>query len=169
MGKVVSEDELIRYRGEWKRDGIQVVFTCGVFDLLHPGHVRLLEQAAGLGNILIVAIQSDASARKKYMQCLGTAMGAEACPITPAAERCEILAALASVDYAVEFDASDPNELLKRLVPDVLVKGGETGSDESAYGDDAKMDAAGVKIVRIPLEPGYSTSRLVQRIRHLGA
>jgi D-beta-D-heptose 7-phosphate kinase/D-beta-D-heptose 1-phosphate adenosyltransferase len=169
LGKVVSKDDLVRHREEWKSDGKQVVFTSGVFDLLHPGHARLLEQAAGLGEILIVAIQSDASVRRSFVPCRGTAMISTARPITPAAERAEILAALAAVDYVVEFDAPGPAELIERLAPDFLVKGGGPGSDESANGDDDKSEAAGVKIVRIPLEPGYSTSRLVERITHLRA
>jgi D-beta-D-heptose 7-phosphate kinase/D-beta-D-heptose 1-phosphate adenosyltransferase len=167
LSKVVSQDELIRRREEWKRDGKQVVFTSGVFDLLHPGHVRLLEQAAGQGNILIVAIQSDSGVRESRISSTETAKNLMVRPITPAAERCEILAALASVDYVVEFDEPEPRQLLKRLAPDVLVKGGEPGSDESAFLDDDKSKATGVKIVRIPLEPGYSTSRLVERIKRL--
>lgn len=168
MGKLVSQDELVRKREEWKRDGRQVVFTSGVFDLLHPGHVRLLEQAADLGSVLIVAVQSDASVRESCGCSMGTAMSPTARPITPAAERCEILAALASVDYVVEFSAAELDELLKRLAPDVFVMGRESGSQESAPRDE-RSEAAGVKIVRIPLEPGYSTSRLVDRIKHLRA
>lgn len=164
MGKVVSQDELLCYRDEWKRDGKHVALTSGVFDLLHPGHVRLLEQAAGLGNVLIVAIQSDASVRKRFALCEETAKDSAARPITPAAERGEILGALAAVDFVVEFDASEPRKLIQKLAPDVLVMGGSPGSDDSDFGDD-KSEGAGVKFAHIPLEPGYSTSGLIERIK----
>lgn len=168
MGKVVSQDELLCYRDEWKRDGKRVVFTSGVFDLLHPGHVRLLEQAAGLGNVLIVAIQSDAGVRERFARCKEIAKDPAVRPITPAAERGEILAALASVDFVVGFDAPEPRELIEKLAPDVFVMGGSPGSDDSDSCDD-RSEAAGVRFAHIPLEPGYSTSLLIERIKRFRA
>lgn len=157
MGKVVSQHELILQRRDWKRNGKRVVFASGVFDLLHPGHVRLLDQARSLGDVLVVGVQTDAAAAAP-----GT-KGARA-PITPCTERGEILAALAAVDLVVEFNEPDSRSLLAQLAPDVVVKGGSEGSDASAFSEDAEAEAAGIKVVRIPLEPGYSTRRLLERI-----
>jgi D-beta-D-heptose 7-phosphate kinase/D-beta-D-heptose 1-phosphate adenosyltransferase len=153
---------VIAQRGEWRRSGKRVIFVSGVFDLLHPGHIRLLEQARELGDILVVAVQSDRSVRRAHGCHEGRLRSSLGRPITPAAERAEILAALAGVDYAVEFDGPTPRSLLSRLSPDVVVKGRDRGSDQSVSREDEK--AAGGKILQIPLEPGYSTSRLITRI-----
>jgi cytidyltransferase-like protein len=178
---VVSQTELILQRQEWKRNGKRVVCVAGVFDLLHPGHVRLLEQARGLGDILIVALQSDESVRVSAEQAAkligapsaqGPPAGARnfpVRPITPAAERAEILAALAAVDFVAIFDEPTAGEFIARLAPEVLAQGGEAGSSENAYADDDAVKAAGGQVVRLPLEPGYSTSRLVERISQLQA
>jgi cytidyltransferase-like protein len=174
---VVSQTELILHRQEWKRNGKRVVCVAGAFDLLHPGHVRLLEQARGLGDILIVALQSDESVRVAAEQG-DKLVGAPAPlvpgsfparPITPAAERAEILAALAAVDFVAIFNESTAGAFIARLVPEVLAQGGEAGSSENAYADDDAVTAAGGQVVRLPLEPGYSTSRLVERITQLQA
>ncbi len=165
MGQVVSQAELILRRGGWKRNGQGVVCASGCFDLLHPGHIRLLEQARGLGNILIVAVQSDASFRESLVPAKSGAAEI-ARPITPAAERMEILAALAAVDYAVEFDGPSPHEFLLRLAPDVFVEGG-TARDSILRESESKT--LGCRIVRFPLEPGYSTARLIERITELRA
>jgi cytidyltransferase-like protein len=178
---VVSQTELILQRQEWKRNGKRVVCVAGAFDLLHPGHVRLLEQARGLGDILTVALQSDESARvasEQSSKLIGApsvpspvtaARNFAARPITPAAERAEILAALAAVDFVAIFDEPTAGEFIARLAPDVLAQGGEAGSSENAYADDDAVTAAGGHVVRLPLEPGYSTSRLVERISQLQA
>jgi len=166
LGKVVSQDELILHRSEWKRNGKRVVFASGSFDLLHPGHVRLLEQARGLGGVLVVAVRSDAAIRAKSGNA-GAPNRILARPVTPSEERMEILAALAAVDYVVEFDASTPRDLLARLGPDVVVEGG--GDADPAFTDQSAARTTGPAIVRIPLEPGFSTSRLIHRIRHLNA
>jgi rfaE bifunctional protein nucleotidyltransferase chain/domain len=159
LGKVVSQDELILQRQEWKRNGKRFVFASGRFDLLHPGHTRLLEQARGMGDVLVVAIQSDdsvrASSRAKQKQDR---------PITPAAERAEILASLAAVDCVVEFDGATPQEFLSRLVPDVIVEGGQVRKAASPANRSENKPAA-PHVVHIPLEPGYSTSQLIERIR----
>ena len=168
MGCVISQDELILRRGEWKRNGKSVVFACGRFDLLHPGHTRLLEQARSKGDVLVVGIESDTSAHEKEAHhASGTPSPQH--PITPAAERAEIVAALAAVDFAVQFDANNTRQMIARLAPDVIVKGGEAGSDESVFRDDEASAAAGSKVIRIPLEPGHSTARLIERIKNLSA
>ena len=123
MGQVVSQDELILHRSGWKRNGKGVVFASGRFDLLHPGHVRLLEQASKLGDILVVGVQSDAMVQASSGRG-EVAINAVELPITLASERMEILASLAAVDFAVEFDASTPKELVARLEPDIVVVGG---------------------------------------------
>src|ERR1700683_4428200 len=119
---VVSQSELILQRREWKRNGKRVVCAVGVFDLLHPGHVRLLEQARASGDILVVGVQSDARAREEK--------GPNR-PITPAAERAEILSALAAVDFAVVLNDERADEFIAQLVPDALVQGREPSSSKS--------------------------------------
>ena len=163
MGSVVSQNELILRRREWKRDGRKVVCASGCFDLLHPGHIRLLEQARSLGDVLVVAVESDRSAGRKAAAANGVAR-----PITPAAERAEILAALAAVDYVAEFDDLSPGGLLARLLPDVFVVGAP-GGDEAARREYEALEAKGCKVVRIPLEPGYSTALLIERTQQLQA
>ena len=166
MGRVVSQDELILRRSELKRNGKSVVFASGRFDLLHPGHTRLLEQSRANGDVLIVAIENDKNAG---LQREHEPVQKPRRPITPAAERAEIIAALAAVDYVIEFESATAHDLIKRLAPDVVVKGGEPGSDEAAFRDDEAATAAGSKVVRIPLEPGHSTARLIERIKTIRA
>jgi D-glycero-beta-D-manno-heptose 1-phosphate adenylyltransferase len=176
---VVSQTELILHRQEWKRNGKRVVCVAGAFDLLHPGHIRLLEQARALGDILIVALQGDESVRIAAEQAdklVGslhsprpeTDRSLPARPVTPATERAEILAALAAVDFVTIFEEATAAELIARLSPEVFAQGGE-GSRENACADDDAVTAAGGRVVRLPLEPGYSTSRLVERITQLQA
>jgi rfaE bifunctional protein nucleotidyltransferase chain/domain len=162
LGNVVSQDELILQRREWKRNGKRVVFASGVFNLLHPGHIRLLDQARSLGDILVVGVQSDASAASVVTKDARKL-------VTPGKERMEILAALAAVTCVVEFDEPDSRPLLSRLAPEFVVKGGSEGSSASEFREDAEAEAAGMKVVRIPLEPGYSTERLLERIRQIHA
>ncbi len=179
---VVSQSELILQRQECKRNGKRVVCVAGAFDLLHPGHVRLLEQARGLGDVLIIALQSDESVRIATNQAdklIGTPASSPASspahaakfpmrPIIPAVERAEILAALAAVDLVAIFEEATAAEFIARLVPDIFAQGGE-GSRENACADDDAVKAAGGQVVRLPLEPGYSTSRLLERISQLQA
>ncbi len=157
MGQTVSQEKLILHAAAEKRNGRRVVFTNGCFDLLHPGHIRCLEQARALGDVLVVAINSDASVRR--IKGLGR-------PLVPAAERAEALAALAAVDYVVIFDAPTPRELIVRLLPEVLVKGGDWGPDEIVGRDE--VEAAGGRVVSVPLEPGYSTSAILERVLSSG-
>ncbi len=153
---MVSQAEVILHVADAKRNGRRVVFTNGCFDLLHPGHIRCLEQARSLGDALVVAINSDASVR---------GLKGASRPVVPQEERAELLAALACVEYVTLFDAPTPRELIARILPDVLVKGGDWGSDEIVGREE--VETAGGRVVSIPLEPGYSTSALLSRIRHL--
>ena len=141
-----------RLRAEGKR----LVFTNGVFDLLHPGHVRYLQHARALGGALIVGLNSDRSVR---------ANKGDGRPITPEAERAEILAALACVDAVVVFDEDTPHEIIVAIQPDVLVKGADW-ADDAIVGRDI-VEARGGTVVRVPVEPGYSTSAIIERIRRL--
>ena len=134
--------------------GKTVVFTNGVFDLLHVGHLRYLQQARALGDALIVGLNSDRSVRANK--------GAGR-PITPEAERAEILSALACVDGVVVFDEDTPHEIIAALQPDVLVKGADWAAD-AIVGRDV-VEARGGRVVRVPIEAGHSTSALVEKIR----
>ena len=137
-----------------RADGKTVVFTNGVFDLLHPGHVRYLREARRLGDALIVGVNSDNSVRANK--------GADR-PLTPEAERAEILVALECVDAAVIFDEDTPHDLISTLQPDVLVKGADWG-ENAVIGRDI-VEARGGRVVRVPIERGYSTSAIVEKIR----
>ncbi len=132
-----------------------VVFTNGVFDLLHPGHVALLEAARGLGDALVVGVNSDASVRR-----LGK--GADR-PVAGEAARARVLAALAAVDCVVLFDRDTPLELIQALAPDVLVKGGDYALDRIVGAD--WVEARGGRVIRVPVVAGYSTTALVERLR----
>jgi D-beta-D-heptose 7-phosphate kinase/D-beta-D-heptose 1-phosphate adenosyltransferase len=156
LGRVVSQDELILLVADHKRNGQRVVFTNGCFDLLHPGHIRGFEQARALGDLLIVAINSDSSVRF---------LKGDARPIIPQHERAEILAALVAVDYVVIFDEVTPREIVSKVLPAVLVKGGDWGPNEIVGREE--VEAAGGRVVSIPLEPGYSTTAVIDKIRAL--
>ena len=134
--------------------GKAVVFTNGVFDLLHPGHVRYLQHARSLGDALVIGINSDRSVQ---------AIKGPARPMTPEAERAEILEALSCVDAVVVFDEPTPHELIAVLQPDVLVKGADWAAD-AIVGRDI-VEARGGRGVRAPIEPGYSTTSLIEKIR----
>ena len=154
MGKIVSQDELIQLITREKRGGRRVVFTNGCFDLLHPGHVRCLAQARALGDLLVVAVNSDRSVRGNK--------GPER-PLVPQSDRAEVLAALSCVDYVTIFDEPTPRELIARLIPTVLVKGADWGPNEVVGREE--VEAAGGQVVSIPLAPGYSTTSLLEKIR----
>ena len=146
--------DLLEDRAAWRRAGTRVVLTNGCFDLLHAGHVELLEQARGHGGVLIVAINSDASVRR---------LKGEARPLIPEAERAELLLGLEAVDRVVVFDEDTPLELVRLLLPDVLVKGADWGPD-NIVGSDSVL-ASGGEVVRVPLVAGRSTSAILERIR----
>ena len=154
MGRVVSQDELLQLAGRERRGPRRVVFTNGCFDLLHPGHIQTLEAARSLGDLLVVGLNSDRSVR---------ALKGPARPVMPEAERAEILAALAAVDFVVIFDEDTPRELITRLSPDVLAKGADWGADEIV--GRAEVEAAGGRVVSLPLEPGCSTSDILRAVR----
>ena len=134
-----------------------MVFTNGVFDLLHPGHVRYLQEARALGEVLIVGLNSDRSVRANK--------GPER-PITPERERAEILLALECVDAVAIFDEDTPAEIIKHVEPDVLVKGADWGP-ENIVGRET-VEARGGRVVRMPLSEGYSTTELLRRVRKNG-
>ncbi len=147
------EEALLRF-GREKRNGRRVVFTNGCFDLLHPGHIRLLEQARKLGDALIVGLNSDASVRR---------LKGEGRPVLPERERAEILSALECVDAVVIFDDLTPRDVIARLLPDVLVKGGDWPGDRIVGREE--VEAAGGCVKAIPVVPGYSTSAILKKIR----
>ena len=158
MGKIVSQDELIQLTAREKRNGRRVVFTNGCFDLLHPGHVRCLAEARALGDVLVVAVNSDRSVRGNK--------GPER-PLVPQQDRAEVLAALSSVDYVTIFDEPTPRELISRVLPNVLVKGADWALDEVAGREE--VEAAGGRVISIPLAQGYSTTSLLEKIRKAAA
>jgi len=150
----VTRQQAIEFvRGQRAR-GTTIVFTNGVFDLLHPGHIRYLQRARALGGALIVGVNSDRSVR---------ANKGPSRPVNPDYERAELVAALACVDAAVVFDEDTPHDLIAALQPDVLVKGADW-ADDAIVGRDI-VEARGGRVVRIPLESGYATTAIIERIR----
>ena len=141
-----------------RADSRTVVFTNGVFDLLHVGHLRYLQQARALGDALIVGLNSDRSVR---------ANKGPSRPVTPEAERAEILEALACVDAVVVFDQETPYELIAAIQPDVLVKGADWAED-AIVGRDI-VEARGGRVVRVALEAGRSTSAIIEKIKKPGS
>jgi rfaE bifunctional protein nucleotidyltransferase chain/domain len=149
-----GEADALALTARLRAEGKRVVFTNGVFDLLHPGHVRLLQHARRLGDALIVGINSDRS--------VAANKGPDR-PVVPEGERAEVLAALACVDWVVVFDEPTPHALIARLQPDVLVKGADWAED-AIVGRDL-VEARGGRVVLVPVERGYSTTAIVERIR----
>jgi len=147
--------EAAAWAAQQRREGRVLVFTNGVFDLLHPGHVRYLAAARALGDALIVAVNSDRSVRAQ-------GKGPDR-PINPEAERAEVLAALASVDAVVVFDEDTPLEVITALQPDVLVKGADWGPDAIVGADVVR--ARGGRVERIALAEGHSTTEILRRVR----
>ncbi len=150
--RLYSRADLAAARAEWKRQGKTVVFTNGCYDILHPGHVRLLEQARSLGDVLILALNTDASVRR---------LKGPARPLIAEQERAELAAALEAVDAVTFFDEDTPRELIAAVLPDILVKGADwahwiAGREE--------VEAAGGKVLALPLEPGYSTTGIVETL-----
>ncbi len=129
--------------------------VCGAFDLLHPGHIRLLEQAHALGDVLVVVVEAG----KPSLPSL----------VTPPEERVEVLAALAAVDEVTAIEPSSRQEFLARLRPDTVARGAATRVSEAIRSEDAEIEALGCRVARIPLEPGYSAANLLQRIAELPA
>ena len=152
----ISDAEAAVLANRVRSNGGTVVFTNGVFDLLHPGHVRYLQDARALGSALFVAVNSDRSVR---------AIKGPDRPINPERERAEVLLALASVDAVVIFDEDTPHAVISTIQPDILVKGADWGADDIVGRD--VVEARGGNVVRIELAPGYSTSELIRKARSL--
>lgn len=157
LSKRLTAAELQKRVRVLRRQGKRVVFTNGCFDILHPGHVRYLRAARRLGDILVVAVNSDASVRR--LKGAGR-------PFVPLRDRCEVLAGLASVDYVTSFRDDTPLRLIERLQPDVLVKGGDWKPDQ-IVGAGVVRRRGGV-VRSLPFARGYSTTELVDRIRRGG-
>ena len=146
--------DLTQERRAWRDAGKRIVLTNGCFDLLHPGHIALLEAARREGDVLVVALNSDASVR---------ALKGDGRPVVPEEERAEALLALEAVDRVVLYDEPTPIEAIRTLRPDVLVKGADWPADQVV--GRAEVEAAGGHLVRVALVPGRSTSTIVDRIR----
>ncbi len=153
MRRVLSRVEAVAWRAERGRQGERVVFTNGVFDILHPGHVRYLAEARRQGDALIVAVNSDRSVR---------ANKGPGRPVHPEAERAEVVTALASVDAAVIFDEDTPHEIISAIQPDVLVKGADWPADQIVGRD--TVEARGGVVIRVPVEQGYSTTGVLKKL-----
>jgi len=152
--RLLTRAEVARKAQELREAGRTVVFTNGVFDLLHPGHVRYLQQARRLGDALIVGLNADASVRRNK--------GPER-PINPELERAELIAALECVDAVVLFDEDTPAQIIRAVQPDVLVKGADWPADQIVGRD--TVEARGGRVERIAVEQGHSTTAIVEKIR----
>lgn len=152
--RVMTPDRVAALVAAERAAGRQVVFTNGVFDLLHPGHVRYLQEARALGDVLIVGLNADESVRRNK--------GPQR-PINSQEERAEVLAALSAVDAVVIFAEDTPAEIIKRVQPDILVKGADWPANQIVGRD--TVEARGGRVVRVAVEPGHSTTAIVERIR----
>jgi rfaE bifunctional protein nucleotidyltransferase chain/domain len=155
--KIVTPRALVAAVQSAKRRGRRVVFTNGCFDLLHVGHIRYLERAKRLGDLLIVAVNTDRSVRR---------IKGPHRPVVPQAQRAEVVAALGCVDYVVLFPTETPRPLIASVRPDILVKGGDWSVEQIA--GKAEVEASGGKVKTIPLTRGSSTTKLIKKIRSLG-
>src|SRR5579862_7042035 len=157
MSQLYTRAELVRARAQWRREGKIVVFTNGCYDILHPGHIRLLEKARSLGDILILALNTDASVQR---------LKGPNRPLISETERAELAAALEAVDAVTFFDEDTPRELIAAVLPDILVK----GADWSHFiAGREEVEAAGGKVLALPLEPGYSTTGILDEVLARGA
>jgi rfaE bifunctional protein nucleotidyltransferase chain/domain len=157
LGTIFTREQLIERRREWKRSAKTVVFTNGCYDILHPGHIRLLESARSLGDVLILALNTDASVQR---------LKGPSRPLVSQNERAELAAALQAVDAVTFFDEDTPRELIAAVLPDILIKGADwahfiAGREE--------VEAAGGKVLALPLEPGYSTTGILEEVLSRGA
>jgi D-glycero-beta-D-manno-heptose 1-phosphate adenylyltransferase len=152
LGQIYTRQQLIAARADWKRAGKKVVFTNGCYDVLHPGHIRLLEAARSLGDVLILALNTDASVQR---------LKGPTRPLISQDQRAELSAALAAVDAVTFFDEDTPRELIAAVLPDILIKGADwthfiAGREE--------VEASGGRVLALPLEPGYSTTGIVEQV-----
>ena len=152
MGQFYSRDELIAARAIWKREGRTVVFTNGCYDILHPGHIRLLESARSLGDLLILALNTDASVQR---------LKGPSRPLICQRDRAEMACALAAVDAVAFFDEDTPRELIAAVLPDVLIKGADWAHFVAGR---EEVEAAGGQVLTVPLQPGFSTTNIVDEI-----
>jgi len=153
VSKIHTRETMKRERNRLREARLQLVFTNGCFDLLHPGHVRYLNEARQQGDRLLVAVNTDETVAKLK--------GPER-PLVPVAERMEVLSALVIVDYVIPFEEETPAGVIRELVPDVLVKGGDWPIEQIVGRD--TVEAAGGKVLSLPFAPGYSTSQLIELI-----
>jgi D-glycero-beta-D-manno-heptose 1-phosphate adenylyltransferase len=152
MADLFSRADLVRARDQWRRAGKTVVFTNGCYDILHPGHIRLLEKARSLGDVLILALNTDASVAR---------LKGPTRPLISQDERARMALALEAVDAVTFFDEDTPRELIADVLPDILIKGADwahfiAGREE--------VEAAGGKVMALALEPGYSTTNIVEEL-----
>jgi D-glycero-beta-D-manno-heptose 1-phosphate adenylyltransferase len=155
--KIVAWERLLALRDDWRRDGRKVVWTNGCFDLLHIGHVRSLEAARRLGDVLVVGVNSDQSVRE---------IKGDGRPLVPADQRAEVVAALNAVDYVIVFDEPTPARALEQLRPDVHTKGADYEGRELP--ERKVVEAYGGSVELLPLVPGVSTTELARRLRAAG-
>jgi rfaE bifunctional protein nucleotidyltransferase chain/domain len=149
VSRFYSRAELISQRQIWKRQGKLVVLTNGCYDLLHPGHIRLLEQARSLGDVLILALNSDAGVHR---------LKGPTRPITPEGDRVAVALGLAAVDAVALFDEDTPRELIAAVLPDVLVKGADWSHFVAGR---EEVEASGGRVAMVPMESGHSTTNIV--------
>jgi D-beta-D-heptose 7-phosphate kinase/D-beta-D-heptose 1-phosphate adenosyltransferase len=152
--KLKTLEELKSIAAKARKDGKKIVFTNGCFDLLHRGHLHVLRESKALGDLLIVAVNTDRSVK---------AIKGSARPVLPETDRVELIGALQMVDYVTLFDETDPSGLIAALRPDVLAKGGDWGPDQIVGSD--IVQAAGGKVAVIPYLKGFSTTAIIERIR----
>lgn len=157
MGSFYTRAQLVQARTDWRRENKTVVFTNGCYDILHPGHIRLLEQARSLGDVLILALNTDASVAR---------LKGPTRPLIDQQERAEMAMALEAVDAVTFFDEDTPRELIAEVLPDILIKGADwahfiAGREE--------VEAAGGKVMALALEPGYSTTNIVEELLARGS
>lgn len=151
--KIKTVAQLRKIRARLRREGKRVVFTNGCFDLIHGGHIALFRKAKSCGDVLIVALNTDASIRR---------LKGPARPIFPLKERLEVLAAIADIDYLTWFPEATPRRTIAALLPDVLIKGGDWGTGEIV--GRAEVEAAGGRVVRAPYLRGHSSTNIIRKI-----
>lgn len=152
MAHLYTREELVTARAEWNRQGRKVVFTNGCYDILHPGHIRLLEASKSMGDILILALNTDSSVQR---------LKGPKRPLLNEKQRAEMAVQLEAVDAVVLFDEDTPRELISVVLPDILIKGADWAHFVAGR---EEVEAAGGEVKLVPLEPGYSTTATVEEI-----
>ncbi len=152
MARLYTREELVTARAEWNRQGRRVVFTNGCYDILHPGHIRLLEASKSMGDILILALNTDSSVQR---------LKGPKRPLLNEKQRAEMAVQLEAVDAVVLFDEDTPRELISVVLPDILIKGADWAHFVAGR---EEVEAAGGEVKLVPLEPGYSTTATVEEI-----